>query len=188
MIDIAGGKIVSDKPVEVKSVEWLVKSNRMEVTDSGDVVRFDRGVSVTIEGETARSDLTRRCARDERSDAPCARYRAHRGRGARRDACTRRARRRVAQKNQTAPPNALQGFSQNRDEPVKIQAASLEVRDKERMATFSGDVHVVQGDTEMRCKSLVVFYDEDPDTKGAKTSAIPRRSRFAGSRPRAASR
>jgi hypothetical protein len=37
----------------VKSFEWLVQSNRMEITDSGDVVRFDRGVSVTIEGETA---------------------------------------------------------------------------------------------------------------------------------------
>ena len=79
-----------------------------------------------------------------------------------------------AQKNQgqqgQGPPNALQGFSQNRDEPVKIQAASLEVRDKDRMATFSGDVHVIQGDTEMRCKSLVVFYDEEPAARGAKTS------------------
>ena len=53
VIDIRGGKIVSDKPVEVKSHEWLVKSNRMEVSESGDVVRFDRGVSVTIEGESA---------------------------------------------------------------------------------------------------------------------------------------
>ena len=33
-IDIRGGKIVSDKPVEVKSFEWLVQSNRMEITDS----------------------------------------------------------------------------------------------------------------------------------------------------------
>lgn len=74
----------------------------------------------------------------------------------------------IAQKTQSAPPNALQGFSQNRDEPVKIRAVSLEVRDKERMATFSGDVHVIQGDTEMRCKQLVVMYDEDPDTKAAK--------------------
>jgi lipopolysaccharide export system protein LptC len=53
VIDIRGGKIVSEKPVEVKSHEWLVKSNRMEVSDSGDVVRFDRGVSVTIVGESA---------------------------------------------------------------------------------------------------------------------------------------
>ena len=76
-----------------------------------------------------------------------------------------------AQKAQNqGPPNALQGFSQNRNEPVKIQAASLEVRDKDRMATFTGDVHVVQGDTEMRCKALVVFYDEDPNAKGAKSA------------------
>jgi len=66
----------------------------------------------------------------------------------------------VAQRNQ-GPPNALQGFSENRDQPVKIQAAALEVREKDKQATFSGDVHVVQGDTEMRCKSLIVFYDEE---------------------------
>lgn len=76
-----------------------------------------------------------------------------------------------AQKNQNqGPPNALQGFSQNREEPVKIKASSLEVRDKDRMATFTGDVHVIQGDTEMRCKQLVVMYDEEPNAKGAKGS------------------
>ena len=58
------------------------------------------------------------------------------------------------------PPNALQGFSQNRDKPVHIEAARLEVRDKSKTATFSGDVKVVQGDTIMRCKSLVVFYEQ----------------------------
>jgi lipopolysaccharide export system protein LptA len=73
------------------------------------------------------------------------------------------------QKNQ-GPPNALQGFSQNRDEPVKIQAASLEVREKEKIATFTGDVQVFQGDTEMRCKSLVVFYEEDPTAHGVKAA------------------
>ncbi len=53
VIDIRGGKITSDKPVEVQSFEWLVKSNRLEISESGDVVRFDHGVSVTIEGESA---------------------------------------------------------------------------------------------------------------------------------------
>jgi lipopolysaccharide export system protein LptA len=74
------------------------------------------------------------------------------------------------QKNQgQGPQNALQGFSQNRDQPVKIQAASLEVREKDKQATFSGDVHVVNGDTELRCRSLVVFYDDDSSTSsGAK--------------------
>jgi len=56
-------------------------------------------------------------------------------------------------------PNAVQGFSQNRDKPIQIDAASLEVRDKEKAATFKGDVKVVQGDTTMRCKTLVVYYE-----------------------------
>jgi lipopolysaccharide export system protein LptA len=72
----------------------------------------------------------------------------------------------LAQHNQ-GPPNALQGFSQNRDQPVKIEAASLEVREKENRATFSGDVHVVQGDTELRCKTLVIFYEKDANGRGA---------------------
>ncbi len=71
-----------------------------------------------------------------------------------------------AQKNQR-PPNALQGFSQNRDEPVKIRAASLELREKDKMATFTGDVYVLQGDTEMRCKVLVVSYEAETDTRTA---------------------
>ena len=63
-----------------------------------------------------------------------------------------------AQPASKGPPNALQGFSQNRDQPVHIESATLEVRDKDKMATFSGDVRVKQGDTGMRCKTLNVFY------------------------------
>jgi lipopolysaccharide export system protein LptA len=65
-----------------------------------------------------------------------------------------------AQSTPQGPPNALQGFSQNRDQPVHIEAATLEVRDKQKQATFSGDVRVKQGDTGLRCKSLVVFYEQ----------------------------
>jgi len=65
-----------------------------------------------------------------------------------------------AQTTSQGPPNALQGFSQNRDQPVHIEAATLEVRDKQKQATFSGDVRVKQGDTGLRCKSLVVFYEQ----------------------------
>ena len=76
----------------------------------------------------------------------------------------------AAEQKSQGPPNALQGFSQNRDQPVKIQAASLEVRDKEKIATFSGDVQVFQGDTELRCKLLNVFYDDEAAPRGAKTA------------------
>jgi lipopolysaccharide export system protein LptA len=69
---------------------------------------------------------------------------------------------------QKGPPNALQGFSQNRNEPVHIEAASLEVRDKEQVATFTGDVRVQQGDTTMRCATLVVFYDREAGSDASK--------------------
>jgi lipopolysaccharide export system protein LptA len=62
---------------------------------------------------------------------------------------------------QTGVPNALQGFSQNRDQPVKIDSASLEVRDKDKVATFSGNVHLSQGDTTLSCKTLVVYYEDN---------------------------
>jgi lipopolysaccharide export system protein LptA len=64
-----------------------------------------------------------------------------------------------AQSSMQGVPNAMQGFSQNRDQPIQIQADSLEMRDKQKQATFSGNVKVVQGDTTMTSKSLVVFYE-----------------------------
>lgn len=57
-------------------------------------------------------------------------------------------------------PNALQGFSQNRDKPVNIEADSLEVREKDKQATFTGAVKVVQGDTTLKSRTLIVFYEE----------------------------
>ena len=67
-------------------------------------------------------------------------------------------------------PNALQGFSKNKGQPVSIEAERLEVRDKDKTATFAGKVQVVQGDTTLRCKTLTVFYAEPPaDTKSGGT-------------------
>jgi lipopolysaccharide export system protein LptA len=56
-------------------------------------------------------------------------------------------------------PNAMQGFSQNRDQPIQIEAASLDMIDKKKQATFTGDVKVVQGDTTLKSNILVAFYD-----------------------------
>ena len=75
----------------------------------------------------------------------------------------------AAQPASKGPPNALQGFSQNHDQPVHIEAATLEVRDKDKVATFSGNVKVTQGDTVMKCKSLLVFYEGNGDEAGGKT-------------------
>jgi lipopolysaccharide export system protein LptA len=66
-------------------------------------------------------------------------------------------------------PNAMQGFSQNRDQPIQIEAATLEMRDKQKEATFSGNVKVVQGDTTMTSKKLVVFYESKNQAGAAPT-------------------
>jgi lipopolysaccharide export system protein LptA len=70
-------------------------------------------------------------------------------------------------------PNALQGFSRNKNEPVKIESNKLEVRDKEKLAIFTGNVFVQQGDTTMRSPELRVYYEADTDKKGAKKTAQP---------------
>src|ERR1700728_4571577 len=67
-----------------------------------------------------------------------------------------------AQSTMTGVPNAMQGFSQNRDQPIQIESATLEMRDKKKEATFAGNVKVIQGDTTMTSKTLVVFYDSTP--------------------------
>jgi lipopolysaccharide export system protein LptA len=61
----------------------------------------------------------------------------------------------------TASNPAKPGQFENKDAPVQIEAATLEVHDKSKTATFSGNVQVVQGDTTMRCRSLVVFYGQE---------------------------
>jgi lipopolysaccharide export system protein LptA len=77
----------------------------------------------------------------------------------------------AAQSAVTGVPNAMQGFSQNRDQPIQIEAASLEMRDKKKEATFSGNVKVVQGDTTMTSKTLVVFYESG--SSGAAPAPAP---------------
>ncbi|MFK4511848.1 LPS ABC transporter substrate-binding protein LptA [Bradyrhizobium daqingense] len=91
----------------------------------------------------------------------------------------------LAQTSMQGVPNAMQGFTQNRDQPIQIEAASLEMRDKKKEATFAGNVKVVQGDTTMTSKTLVVFYDSGGDKPaapppGAKGAKAPMQSATPG--------
>jgi lipopolysaccharide export system protein LptA len=76
------------------------------------------------------------------------------------------------------PSGAMQGFQINRDQPVKIESLTLEVRDKQHQATFAGNVKLTQGDTTIQCKSLVVLYEDTvaapaATAKGAPAPAVP---------------
>lgn len=79
-------------------------------------------------------------------------------------------------------PNALQGFATNRDQPIRINANSLEVRDQEKQAVFSGNVVVQQGDTTLRCRELVVYYD-GKKTGEANGGAAPNAEALAAGSP-----
>jgi lipopolysaccharide export system protein LptA len=85
----------------------------------------------------------------------------------------------AAQSTVTGVPNAMQGFSQNRDQPIQIEAATLEMRDKKKEATFSGNVKVIQGDTTMTSKTLVVFYES---SSAPATPATPAANAKAGAK------
>jgi lipopolysaccharide export system protein LptC len=52
-VDIKKNKIVSEAPVEVKLSNGTVNANRLEVTENGDLIRFDNGVEMYIVPQTA---------------------------------------------------------------------------------------------------------------------------------------
>jgi lipopolysaccharide export system protein LptC len=55
--------------------------------------------------------------------------------------------------SKTAPPS-------QHDAPVKITSTSLEMRDKNHQATFTGDVVALQEDSTLKCDTLVVDYED----------------------------
>jgi len=48
MIDIRKGHVVSTQPVEVEMLQGTLNAKGLEIVDSGDLVRFDGGVSLTL--------------------------------------------------------------------------------------------------------------------------------------------
>jgi lipopolysaccharide export system protein LptA len=73
-----------------------------------------------------------------------------------------------------AAENQVQGgLGPNNGQPIHIEAMTLEIRDKDKTATFSGNVKVVQGDTTMRCRTLVVFYGPEEVAGATKAAAAP---------------
>lgn len=55
VIDIRAGRVVSEKPVHVKMLDGMLDGSRMEITENGDLVRFDGGVKMflnTLGGKT----------------------------------------------------------------------------------------------------------------------------------------
>ena len=49
-VEMKKGNVVSELPVEITLPNGLLKANRMEVVDSGDLIRFERGVVLDLDG------------------------------------------------------------------------------------------------------------------------------------------
>jgi len=50
-VEMKKGNVVSELPVEITLPNGTLKANRMEITDSGEVIRFERGVVLDLDGE-----------------------------------------------------------------------------------------------------------------------------------------
>jgi len=48
-VDIAKGNVVSDKPVQLKMLQGQLDANRLEIVESGDLVRFTNGVTLVLD-------------------------------------------------------------------------------------------------------------------------------------------
>ena len=98
-------------------------------------------------------------------------------------ACVLGAAAQPAGQAQQPSSSAPQGLSMDGDQPVRIVSNTLEVRDKIRQATFAGEVKLTQGETIIKCKVLVVFYEDTaaPSKKSAPpaTAGAERRRRAA---------
>jgi lipopolysaccharide export system protein LptC len=48
MVDVRKGNVVSEKPVEVKLLQGVLNSNRLDIENSGELVTFGGGVTMTL--------------------------------------------------------------------------------------------------------------------------------------------
>jgi lipopolysaccharide export system protein LptA len=69
---------------------------------------------------------------------------------------------------------AFKGFSTESENPIQIEADRLEVRDKEKVAVYAGNVQVRQGETVLKTAQLRVFYTGEAAgaTPGSSVSRI----------------
>ena len=65
------------------------------------------------------------------------------------------------------------GFKHDSTQPIKVSADSLEVRQNEQIAVFTGTVDARQGDVRMQAQRLTVTYNPDAEDN-SETGAIQR--------------
>jgi lipopolysaccharide export system protein LptC len=50
-VEMKKGNVISEQPVDITLPNGTLKANRMEIIDSGEVIRFERGVVLDLDGQ-----------------------------------------------------------------------------------------------------------------------------------------
>jgi lipopolysaccharide export system protein LptA len=69
---------------------------------------------------------------------------------------------------------AFSGFDTGSAVPIQIEADQLEVRDPEKVAVYSGNVSVRQGETVLEAPTLTIFYTGEATVAGVPGSQVSR--------------
>ncbi len=48
VVDVRTGNVVSDKPVELEMLQGILNAKRLAITNSGEIIRFENGVAMTL--------------------------------------------------------------------------------------------------------------------------------------------
>ncbi len=60
-------------------------------------------------------------------------------------------------------PLQLFALSSDEQQPIQIEADSLEIRDQENISIYTGNVHLNQGSLEIRCEQLTLYFDDQKE-------------------------
>ncbi len=75
---------------------------------------------------------------------------------------------------QDSTASRMSGLALSSDEPIQIESDKLKVQDAEGRAVFTGNVRVVQGQTQMQSGTMTVHYARDGGSISDGTSQIER--------------
>jgi lipopolysaccharide export system protein LptC len=58
-VDMKAGRVLSEDPIELTLPDGLLKANRMEVLESGDVIHFGGGIVLTLDGDKPPAEVAK---------------------------------------------------------------------------------------------------------------------------------
>ena len=74
-------------------------------------------------------------------------------------------------------PFQLWALGSDRDQPIEVEADSLEVRESEKIAIYEGNVSLVQGSLELNSDRMVIHFNETNDLTLMQMTGAPAKFR-----------